>query len=114
MMLVETFIDPDTIAAIRLGFEPGYHQVEIVIDGKPLGAHGWLLENEEGPVDAYHYSEVLTASIEASEELVKTLASGEASEVVAIVRILGVEDPRTFDVRGAADALILVVDACQG
>ena len=113
VMLAETFTDPDTIAAIRLGYESGYHEVEVAVDGESLGPHGWLLTAEEGPVDAYHYSEVLTASVELSGELVDVLSSGSTDELVATVRILGVEDPRAFDVKGAGEALVPVLEACR-
>ena len=74
VMVGESFLDPDVIAAMKASSAtPGHYPIEVTVDGESLGQRGWLLEYEEGPLDTYFYAEVFTATREVSEELIGML-----------------------------------------
>ena len=113
VMVAEIFTDPDMIAPMRmLSSPPGYHPMEIAIDGESPGVRGWLLGYEEGPVDAYFYGEIFTATADTSKEVVKALGSPGARELTATLYAGDVSDSRIFDVQGADEALKPVLEAC--
>ena len=115
VMVAETFLDTDLIAAMKaVSATPGHYPVEVAMDGESLGQHGWLLEYEEGPLDAYFYAELFTATQEVSEEIVGILATPGATQMV--VNIIASEDAqmtRVFDVAGADEVLKPVLEACR-
>ena len=113
VMVAEIFTDPDMIAAMRmLSSPPGYHPMEIDIDGESPGVRGWLLGYEEGPVDAYYYSEIFTATADTSKEVVEALVSPSARELTATLYAGDVSDSRVFNVEGSDEALKPVLEAC--